>query len=459
MRALAVVLFTTFTLTLAGAPALLAGDWPGFRGPDGAGVSDEAKLPAEWARDKNVAWKAKVPGYGWSSPVVWGDKVFVTTAVADGQKPPALKGPGGGDPPTDAVYRWEVHCLDAATGKPLWTRLAAEHKAATGNHVSNTHASETPVTDGERVYAYFGTVGVFCYDLAGKELWKRELGSYRMFGNWGTSASPALDGDRLFVQCDNEEKSFVVALDAKTGKELWRASRSERSTWSTPVVWRHALRTELVLMGPKRVRSYDVATGKVLWELATDEGGGRPAPPGGGGGKPAAGGCKSTPVATRDMIYLGMATKVAGQSLGPMWAVRPGASGDISLKAGAKSGEFVAWYRSDAGPHFASAAVLDGLLYVPAPHGGTLNCFDARTGADVYQKKLTGAGDFKASPWVHDGKLFLTDERGVTFVVKGGKEFELVRRNDIGDACWASPAPARGAVFLRGSDQLYCIRP
>src|SRR5207247_7973759 len=196
--------------------------------------------------------------------------------------------------PPDAVCRWEVHCLDRATGKTLWQRVATERKPTIGNHLSNTYASETPVTDGERVYAYFGMVGLFCYDFTGQLVWSKDLGSYRMFANWGTSSSPVLDGDRLYVQCDNEINSFLIALDCKTGRELWRVNRPEKSTWSTPVVWRNTLRTELVLMGTRRIRSYDPATGKVLWELLTEEGAGRAAP---AGVKPAAGGCNSTPVA------------------------------------------------------------------------------------------------------------------------------------------------------------------
>src|SRR5207245_9226982 len=228
------------------------------------------------------------------------------TAVSEKQKRPGGGG-GGGEPPPDALFRWEVHCLDRATGKPIWHQVAAEHKPTTGNHLSNTYASETRFTDGERVYAYFGMVGLFCYDLTGQLLWSKDLGSYRMFGNWGTGSSPTLDGERLFVQCDNEVQSFLVALDTKTGQELWRVSRPERSTWSTPVVWRNTMRTEVVLMGTRRIRSYEPATGKVLWELTTEEGAGRAYT---GGGKAAAGGCKSTPVATPEVIFVGMATKI-----------------------------------------------------------------------------------------------------------------------------------------------------
>ncbi len=439
---------------LLGAAAGLAGDWTQFRGSNGDGVAEESRLSSEWSKTKNIAWKVQVPGYGWSCPIITGDKVFLTTAITEKQKRPGGGG-GGGEPAPDVVFRYEIHCLDRDTSKTLWHQLAAERKPPIGTHLSNTYATETPVTDGERVYAYFGMIGLYCYDLTGKQLWTKDLGAYPMQGNWGTSSSPVLDGDRLFIQCDNQQKSFLVAFDTKTGKELWRVSRSEGSTWGTPVVWRNTLRTEVVLMGNRHIRSYNPESGNVLWEISTSTGVSQGVP---SGVKPAAGGCKSTPVATKEMIYLGMATRVPGQALGPMWAVKPGASGDISLKPGEKSNAYVAWFRNDAGPHFASAAVYDGLLYVYPPHDGILRAFDAKTGNDVYQKKLPRARDFKASPWVHDGKIYNVDVNGVTFVVKAGPEFTLLGTNEIGDTCWSSPAVAHEALFIRGVEYLYCVK-
>src|SRR5438105_4115335 len=283
--------------------AAQAGDWPQFRGPGGSGLVADAKLPTEWSAEKNIAWKAKLDGYGWSSPIVWGDKVFVTTAVTENQQKPSggpgggfgrpgggppgggqPKGdnpPGGGQPkggrgpggyggmnrPPDKVFRFELYCLDRNTGKELWKKTAVEGKPRIPTQPSNTYASETPTTDGERIYAYFGMTGLFCFDMDGNQLWKQDLGAYPMQMGWGTGSSPALADGRLFVQCDNEEKSFIAALDAKTGKEIWREPRDERSTWATPYVWKNKQRTELVTAGSKKVRSYDPATGKLLWEL------------------------------------------------------------------------------------------------------------------------------------------------------------------------------------------------
>jgi outer membrane protein assembly factor BamB len=524
-------------------------DWPQFRGPGGSGVAAAHSVPLEWGKDKNIAWKIKLPGYGWSSPVVWGDKVFVTTAVSDKQKKPGFGGfpgfgggfpggpgapvgkggfpggkggrvPGGfGGPlqpgqlipsflqdrlqltdeqkkqlealqkevdarlgqiltaeqqkqlkgkrggfgmmssrPPDSVYKWEVYCLNAADGKVLWKQTAAQGKPKVGINPANTYATETPVTDGKRVYAYFGTAGVVvCYDLAGKPLWKKELGTYQVMFGHGTASSPVLEGSRLFIQCDNEEKSFLVALDAATGKELWRVDRSERTSWSTPIVWKNRLRTEIVCLGSPRVRSYDPATGKQLWEL------------GGLGGQP-----KASPVAGPDMLYVGIDATMGGFFGGgrpgvsgpasprrggrPLYAIKAGASGDITLAEGAKSNAGVAWYLSQAAPGTATPLLVDDCLYVVSDRGGLLHCYDAKTGKQIYKERLPGAGGFTASPWAAAGKLFFLDDGGTTFVVQAGRRFKLLARNSLDEMCWSSPAVADGAFFLRGVDHLYCIK-
>ncbi|WP_193789030.1 outer membrane protein assembly factor BamB family protein, partial [Zavarzinella formosa] len=290
--------------TLLGGLALMlpslgeSADWTQFRGPKADGVVEGGSLPTEWAAGKNLKWKIDVPGVGWSSPVIVGDKVFVTTVVTENQsKPRAGGGFGGGGPggggmgkgrgaPTTS-HQFQVICLDLATGKQLWKETAIDAKPKIPTHSSNTYATETPVTDGERIYAYFGMHGLFCYDLAGKQLWKKDLGVFPMQAGWGTASSPVLDGDRLFIQCDNEEKSFIVALDKKDGHELWKISRSERSTWSTPLVWKNSKRTEVVALGGK-VRSYNPADGKLLWELNI------------GGGQ-----CSVSPVANEDTLFVG----------------------------------------------------------------------------------------------------------------------------------------------------------
>src|SRR5262245_31114528 len=248
-----------------------AEDWPQFRGPRASGVSGEPEVPSEWSASKNVHWKVEVPGTGWSSPIVWGPRVFLTTAVAVGRERPEdpKKGLyfGGKRPPRDdTVFRWEVHCLNREDGKTLWQKVAVEKKPATSIQPKDTYASPTPLTDGERVYAYFGASGLYAFTVDGEPVWKKDLGKFRTMHGWASS-SPALDGERLFILCDNEDKSFLLALDRKSGEERWRVDREEKSSWGTPFVWRSSGRTELVTCASKLVRSYDPETGKLLWSL------------------------------------------------------------------------------------------------------------------------------------------------------------------------------------------------
>ena len=486
-----------------------AANWPGFRGPNGTAVSDESQLPTEWGKDKNVAWKVALPGYGWSCPVVWGEKVFVTTAVSDKQKKPTagFGGPGGGfggpggpggprgpggpkggfggggpkggfgrQEPPDDVYKFQVICLNAADGKILWRETAREGKPTIPTQASNTYASETPVTDGERVYAYFGMHGLYAYDFAGKQVWKLDLGSYPTALGFGTGSSPALADGKVIVQCDNEKESFLVAVDAGTGKELWRTKRTERTGYSTPLVWKNKERTEIICVGSQKVRSYDPATGKQLWELggmagqpkatpaATDDllivgtgggpggmmGGGRFGPPGGPKGGPGAGPKAGPGAGPKGGFGMGGGNR-------PLFAVKPGASGDITLKEGAKSSDVVVWTDAKAGPQTASPLVYQGYLYVLDERGGSLTCYDVKTGKQQYKERLGGRG-FTSSPWAYDGKVFCLDDSGTTYVVQAGPTFKELGKNVLDGMCWSSPAVGNGAVFLRTVDTLYCLR-
>jgi outer membrane protein assembly factor BamB len=474
-------------LTLALAAAAQAGNWPGFRGPGGSAVSDETQTPSEWGTGTNVAWKVAVPGYGWSCPVVWGDKVFVTTAVSDKQKKPSPGfggGPGGGfrppggggfgprggfgkqDPPND-VYKFQVICLNAADGKILWRETARESKPTIPTQPSNTYASETPATDGERVYAYFGMHGLYAYDFAGKQVWKLDLGSYPTALGFGTGSSPALADGKVIVQCDNEKESFLVGVDAKTGKEAWRTKRTERTTYSTPLVWKNKERTEIICLGSQKVRSYDPGTGKQFWEL------------GGLAGQP-----KASPVATEELLFVGTGGGPGGMTGGggfgppgsrkggpgaapkggfgmggsrPLLAVKPGAAGDITLKEGAKTNEFVVWKDDKAGPQTPSPLVYQGYLYVLDERGGSLTCYDAKTGKQQYKERLGGRG-FTSSPWASDGKVFCLDDSGTTHVVRAGPTFKELGKNVLEGMSWSTPAVGNGSVFLRTVDTLYCLR-
>ena len=348
--------------------ALAQTNWPQFRGEQSLGVATNLNLPTTWSPTQNIAWKAAVPGFGWSSPIVWGDKIFLTSVLREGDVEPPRKGLYfGGERPTPSKdpQHWMVYAFDWSTGRKLWERQVHAGSPTTSIHLKNTYASETPVTDGERVYAYFGNVGLFCLNLEGKEVWSKTFGHFKTRNGWGTAASPVLFQDRLFVVNDNEEKSFVVALNKKTGDELWRVERDEKSNWATPFVWQHAQRTELITPGTKRVRSYGL-DGKLLWEF---------------------GGMSSivipTPFAQAGLLYVG--SGYVGDKTRPMFAIRPGASGDISLKPGETNNQFIAWYEKTAAPYNPSPLVYENLFYVLFDFG-FLNCRDARTGREVYEK-------------------------------------------------------------------------
>ncbi|MCI0705051.1 MAG: PQQ-like beta-propeller repeat protein [Planctomycetia bacterium] len=450
--------------------AASADDSPQFRGPGGTGVFTDAKPPSEWSADKNVAWKASIQGVAWSAPIVIGDKVIVTTAYSDrqpkpkagggfgggfGKGPPGKGGFGGGAAPKEK-YQFKIVCLDRTTGKVIWDKTAKEARPTIPTHSTNTFATETPVSDGERIYAYFGMNGLFCYDLAGKEVWKKDLGSFNMQFGFGTGSSPVLDGDRLFIQCDNEQQSFLIALDKQTGKELWKAERREKSGWSTPFVWKTKNRTDIVASGGQRIRGYDPATGKVVWELEV------------GGGQ-----CSASPVGDSERLYVGVGTggggfgggfggpkggKGAGRA-GTMFAVKAGATGDISLKAGTTSNDGIAWSVPRAWPGSASPVVYDGYVYAVEQQGGLVSCYEAKTGKAAYtRERIPGARAFWASPWAADGKIFCLSEDGTTHVIKAGKDFEVLTVNKLGrDMYWSTPAAANGALFIRGVDVLYCL--
>jgi outer membrane protein assembly factor BamB len=413
-----------------------ADNWPQFRGP-AAGVSEGQNLPITWSTTKNVAWKVDVPGRGWSSPILWGDRVFLTSVVSDGKVEEPKKGLyfGGERPkPSTDRHHWMVWCFDFQTGKKLWQHEAHQGQPPSTLHVKNTYASETPVTDGQRLYAYFGNVGLYCYDLDGKPLWSQTWGSSKTRYGWGTAASPVLHQGRIFLVNDNEEKSFLVALDAKTGKQLWRVERDEKSNWATPFVWENTLRTELVTCGTKRVRSYDLE-GKLLWEL---------------------GGMSSitipTPCARHGLLYVSSGYVLDPKK--PVFAIRPGGMGDLT-REDADTGKSIAWQLKSAGPYNPSPLVYGDYLYVLYDLG-LLSCYDARTGKAMYEKERLD-GKFTASPWGYGGKVFCLSEDGDTHVVEAGPRFKRLGTNSLDEMCLATPAAVRGSLLVRTLTKLYRI--
>jgi outer membrane protein assembly factor BamB len=426
--------------------------WGQFRGENG-GVAKEAKLPLEWSVDKNVLWKIRLSGVGWSQPVGWGDKIFVTTAVSEGQHRPDAKdmspgiggisgflSSGGGMhfKPPEENYQWKLLCLNATTGKMLWEKTARAGKPAIHIHPNNTYATETPVTDGERVVAYFGMTGVYAYDLDGILLWSKELEAYPTQFGWGTGSSPVIYGDHVFIQCDNDQSSFLLALDKRTGEEAWRAERDELSSWSTPYIWRNRLRTELVTAGGNWMRSYDPATGKLLWQLKGD---GRTA---------------STPTSDSDLLYLDSYSRLTGVS-GNLRAVKPGGDGDITPPPGKKTTDFVAWSAELSGGRVASPIVCEGLLYEFEQQAGVVRCLDAKTGKQHFRKRVPEAAGFTASPIAVGQNIYSIDHGGRTFVIKAQPQLNMVAANALGEMCWASPSVVAGRLVIRTVDNLYCL--
>jgi outer membrane protein assembly factor BamB len=436
--------FIAVLVLLSGVCVAAGGDnWPAFRGGERAGIGEEKTLPAVWDERTNVAWKAEVPGAGWSSPVVWGTRVFVTAAVSDDRQRQPRKGLYIGDikgQVSPGEHRWNVHCFDARTGKELWKRTAFEGKANSTIHLKNSLASETPVTDGERIYAYFGNVGLACYDMDGKRIWSQKTPAHRTRMGWGTAASPALYGEKLFIVHDNEEKSFLLALDRRTGKQLWRVERDEGSNWATPFVWVNNLRTELVTAGTKRVRSYDL-DGKLLWDLKGMSVISIP-----------------TPFAAHGLLYVASGY-ILDPVQKPVYAIRPGARGDISLASGTTENKYIAWCQPQAGAYHPTPLVYGEYLYVLHDRG-FLACYDAKTGKEIYGKKRMsgGASAFTSSPWAYDGKIFCLSEDGETFVIQAGKEYKLFGRNKLGEMSLATPALADGSLFIRTQTKLWCLR-
>jgi outer membrane protein assembly factor BamB len=423
---------------------LLAGEanWPQFRGPGARGISTNTNLPEHWSASENVAWKAQIPGRGWSSPIVWSNRVFLTTAVSAGSSEPPKKGLYlGGERPNapHAEHEWKVICLDLASGMVRWEHVVHRGAPPGPAHLKNSYASETPVTDGERVYVCVGNVGVFCLDFEGREVWFKPLEAHKTRMGWGTAASPVLYRDRLYVVSDNEEQSYLLALDKVTGTEVWRVDRDEKSNWSTPYVWENEQRSEIVTAGSGKVRAYDLE-GKLLWWF-----------------KGMSSITMATPYADGGLLYVTSGFIVDKSR--PVYAIRPGGSGDISLQPGQTNNSSIAWCQPQAAPYNPTTLVYDGRLYVLYDLG-LLSAFNARTGELLYDRqKLPGGLRFTASPWAGNGRIFCLNEDGVTFVVRAGERFELLHTNKLADddMCMATPALAGDRLLIRSAARIYCI--
>ena len=443
---------TILVLGLAGSSAIemtAQENWPQFRGETAGVVADDPTLPDSWGPDENVVWEIDVPGRGWASPIVWEDHVFVLTSTAvTGPEVPIqpienyrARSLGGAMTAAyiteiDEPLRWVLYDIDFGTGAVRWEQTLHTAVPSLPTHQKSTFASETPVTDGERVYVYLADIGLYAVDFEGKLAWSKPM-DWVPRREWGAASSPVLHEGRLFVVNDNDEQSYIAAFEAATGDELWRTERDEGSNWSTPFVWNNEVRTEVVTTGRNGVRSYGL-NGELLWSLS---------------------GMSSlvipTPFSEHGLLYINSGY-VADENR-PVYAVRPGARGDITLPEGTNSNDYIVWSHPQLGSYNPSSLVYGDYHYTLLDRG-ILMCYDARTGQEVYPRKRITAGTlFTASPWAYNGKIFVLSEDGDTFVIQAGSEFAVLGRNSLDEMTLSTPAVARGSVLIRTATKLYRI--
>jgi outer membrane protein assembly factor BamB len=403
--------------------------WPQWRGPEGTGVSKVAKPPLQWSESKNIRWKKVIPGRGSSTPVIWGNLLFLSTAVPVGVGEAEAHAARGKTP---GPHKYVVMALDRKDGRVVWEQLAREEAPHEGSHQEwGTWASPSIVTDGTHVIASFESRGIYAYDMKGKPVWQKDLGDKQMRNQFGEGSSPALHGNMLVVVWDHQGQSFITALDKRTGEQRWRTARDEIDSWATPLVVEHGGRAQVVTSGMKQVRSYDLETGKLLWYGAGTTM--NPIP---------------SPVATDGLVIL-----TAGFRGNDLKAVRlADANGDITGTPA------LVWTLNRDTPYVPSPLLYDGILYLLKSNNGILSTFDAKTGKPHYQvTRLEAAPNIFASPVGAAGRVYFTSQQGMTVVLKHGPTFEVLAENKLDDGFNASPALVDGEIYLRGFKALYCI--
>ena len=431
-------------ILLLTASAAFAQNWPSFRGTNASGVGN-GKTPVTWNAPKgeNVLWKTEIPGLAHSSPIIWGNRVFITTAVSSDPKAVFRHGLYGDVDPSPDVskHSWRVYCLDKATGKIIWERVAHEGVPKTKRHPKSSQASSTPVTDGKHIVAFFGSEGLYTYDLDGKLLWKQDVGAlnagwfYDPDYEWGAASSPIIYKNLVIVQCDIQKNSFIAAYDINDGHRVWLTPREEIPSWGTPTIYEGKPRAELITHATKFNRGYDPMTGKELWKLSGNSEVTTP-----------------TPLVAHGMVYITNGYRV----IQPIYAIRPGGSGDISLKDGQESSDFIAWSKKRGGPYMATPVIYGDYLYICALQG-VLSVYNAKTGERLYQQRLGEGGAYSASPVAADGKVYFPSEDGDILVVKAGPTYELLATNPMGEVCMASPAISDGVIFVRAEHHVFAI--
>jgi outer membrane protein assembly factor BamB len=419
-------------------------EWPSFRGPRASGVLDGAKLPDEWdvASGRNILWKTAIPGLGHSSPVVWGDRIFLTTAVSEDPNSFFSPDPDGKRDQRSDVSRhsWRVLSIDTVSGKIVWERESHAGEPTIQRHRKNSYATPTPATDGKHLLVWFGSEGLYCYDFDGNLLWKKDLGvidagaSYDNSYDWGVASSPIIYRNLVIILGDGHGDSFIAAFDIRDGKEIWRQLRDAISSYSTPTIFDSSTQVELVVNGPEKVYGYDPLTGEELWQLRGSSKNTTP-----------------TPIAADELIIV-----ASGYRIKPIFAIRPGATGDITLAEGTRSNASIAWSLDRDGPYLPTPLAYGDYLYV-CQNNGVLACHVARTGERIYRHRLGAGGAFSASPVAADGKLYFSGEDGNIFVVRAGPQFELLATIDMGELVMATPALSSGRMFIRTQHHLVAV--
>jgi outer membrane protein assembly factor BamB len=419
-------------------------NWPQFRGTGASGVANgPAAPPSTWslAPATNIAWKTAIPGLGHSSPIAWGQRLYVTTAVAMDGKPGVVLGDvskSGIDPAKDTGrHTWRLIAIDKASGKIVWDKVAHDGIPRMKRHVKASHASSTPATDGRFIVALMGSEGLFAFDMNGNQKWRADLGVMDVglvddpTMQWGPASSPVIMGDMVLVQNDRHKDSFLAAYDINTGRELWRSAHDELPSWATPAVVRAAGRTEIVTNAGKYIRGFDPKTGKELWRLSDNQTQVK----------------VPTPVVANDLVIVTGGYPPGGR---PIYAIRPGGSGELTEKA-------IAWKTDRGAPYTGTPLVYDGILYALTDNG-ILSAYEPKTGERIYQQRVAGGSGFSASPVAANGRLYLASEDGDVYVVKAGRTYELLGTNKMNEPLMATPAISGNALFIRTLSSLVAVR-
>ena len=424
-----------------------AQNWPSFRGPNGSGVADGNNPPITWDAEKstNISWKTAIPGLGHSSPVVWGDRVLVTTAVSSSPDSQFVHGmtdtaASAGD---TSKHSWRLYCLDKNTGRILWEKAVYEGAPKVKRHVKASYANSTPATNGKYVVVSFGSEGLYCFNLQGVLIWKQDLGvldggwSSGPDFHWGFGSSPIIYKDLAIVQCDTQSQAFIAAFDLADGKRVWQIRREEDTSWSTPTIYEGKDHAELIASGTRFYRGYDPLSGKELWRLADGVDVKIP-----------------TPIAAADLFFLGGGNPDGRRVF---YALRPGARGEIRTSNNANGNENIAWQSTAIKPHIVTPIVYRDYLYV-CTDNGILSQYNAKTGEPTFRARLGGGGSFAASPVASDGRLYFASEDGDVFVIKASTTYELLARNPMGEVVIATPAIAGTMIIIRGQHHVFGIK-